>query len=122
MFERFTERARQVVVFAHDEAMALGHNYIGTEHVLIALARVEKGVAAQILSELGLNAEKIRSQVIQMLPGASSALRARLTWEYRIEILSGPNALTEELLAPFGRDGWELVAAVGDRLVFKRPS
>ena len=47
MFERFTERARQVVVLAQDEARALKHNYIGTEHILLGLLREEEGLAAR---------------------------------------------------------------------------
>ena len=49
MFERFTERARQVVVLAQDEARALKHNYIGTEHILLGLLREEEGLAARVL-------------------------------------------------------------------------
>ncbi|MGH3091540.1 MAG: Clp protease N-terminal domain-containing protein, partial [Gaiellaceae bacterium] len=49
MFERFTERARQVVVYAQDEARALKHNYIGTEHLLLGLLREEEGPAARVL-------------------------------------------------------------------------
>ena len=48
MFERFTERARQVVVLAQDEARALKHNYIGTEHILLGLLREEEGLAARV--------------------------------------------------------------------------
>ena len=50
MFERFTERARQVVVLAQDEARALRHNYIGTEHLLLGLLREEEGLAARVLA------------------------------------------------------------------------
>ena len=53
MFERFTERARQVVVLAQDEARALKHNYIGTEHILLGLLREEEGLAARVLESLG---------------------------------------------------------------------
>src|SRR6266545_1627556 len=69
MFERFTERARQVVVLAQDEARALRHNYIGTEHMLLGLARENDGVAARLLLDLGVDAERIRSEVIGMLSG-----------------------------------------------------
>ena len=54
MFERFTERARQVVVLAQDEARALKHNYIGTEHILLGLLREEEGLAARVLEQLWL--------------------------------------------------------------------
>jgi len=63
VFERFTERARQVVVLAQDEARALAHNYIGTEHVLLGLLREEEGIAARVLESLGVTIEDVRSQV-----------------------------------------------------------
>ena len=52
MFERFTERARQVVVLAQEEARTLKHNYIGTEHILLGLLREEEGLAARVLESL----------------------------------------------------------------------
>jgi ATP-dependent Clp protease ATP-binding subunit ClpC len=61
VFERFTERARQVVVLAQDEARALGHNYIGTEHLLLGLLREEEGMAALVLESLDITAEKVRA-------------------------------------------------------------
>ena len=69
MFERFTERARQVVVLAQDEARALKHNYIGTEHILLGLVRENEGVAARILLDFDADAEKIRNEIIRMLSG-----------------------------------------------------
>src|SRR4249919_2044701 len=54
VFERFTERARQVVVLAQDEARALKHNYIGTEHILLGLLREEEGLAARVLESLDI--------------------------------------------------------------------
>src|SRR5438445_3950840 len=67
MFERFTERARQVVVLAQDEARALSHNYIGTEHLLLGLLREEDGLAAKVLGELGVTLEAIRDQVARIV-------------------------------------------------------
>ena len=70
MFERFTERARQVVVLAQDEARALRHNYIGTEHILLGLLREEEGLAARVLRSLGVTLEEVRAQVSRMIgPG-----------------------------------------------------
>ena len=54
MFERFTDRARRVVVLAQEEARLLNHNYIGTEHILLGLLREGKGLAAEALTSLGL--------------------------------------------------------------------
>src|SRR5215217_4241495 len=69
MFERFTERARQVVVLAQEEARTLKHNYIGTEHILLGLVRENEGVAARILLDFDADSEKIRNEVIRMLSG-----------------------------------------------------
>src|SRR5919204_434196 len=69
MFERFTERARQVVVLAQEEARILKHNYIGTEHILLGLVRENEGVAARILLDFDADSEKIRNEVIRMLSG-----------------------------------------------------
>ena len=71
MFERFTERARQVVVLAQEEARTLKHNYIGTEHILLGLVRENEGVAARILLDFDADSEKIRNEVIRMLSGPS---------------------------------------------------
>lgn len=62
-FERFTERARQVVVLAQDEARALGHNFIGTEHLLLGLVREQEGLAARTLEELGITLGAVREEV-----------------------------------------------------------
>ncbi|HEY3764143.1 MAG TPA: Clp protease N-terminal domain-containing protein [Gaiellales bacterium] len=71
MFERFTERARQVVVLAQDEARTLSHDHIGTEHLLLGLLRLEEGIAAQILAGLGVTVGAVRAQVARIVgPGA----------------------------------------------------
>ncbi len=67
MFERFTERARQVVVLAQEEARTLKHNYIGTEHILLGLLREEEGLAARVLEGLEITVEEVRSQVIRIV-------------------------------------------------------
>jgi ATP-dependent Clp protease ATP-binding subunit ClpC len=63
VFERFTERARQVVVLAQDESRALRHDYIGTEHLLLGLLREEEGLGAHVLGSLGVSLEGVRGQV-----------------------------------------------------------
>jgi ATP-dependent Clp protease ATP-binding subunit ClpA len=67
LFERFTERARQVVVLAQDEARALKHNYIGTEHILLGLLREEEGLAARVLESLDITVEEVRAQVMRVI-------------------------------------------------------
>jgi len=67
MFERFTDRARRVVVLAQEEARMLNHNYIGTEHILLGLIHEGEGVAAKGLESLGISLEDVRSQVEEII-------------------------------------------------------
>src|SRR6201984_2997052 len=67
MFERFTDRARRVVVLAQEEARMLNHNYIGTEHTLLGLIHEGEGVAAKSLESLGISLEGVRSQVEEII-------------------------------------------------------
>jgi ATP-dependent Clp protease ATP-binding subunit ClpC len=67
MFERFTERARQVVVLAQDEARGLKHNYIGTEHILLGLIREEEGLPARVLESFEVTIEEVRAQVARIV-------------------------------------------------------
>ena len=67
MFERFTDRARRVVVLAQEEARMLNHNYIGTEHILLGLIHEGEGVAAKALESLGISLEAVREQVEEII-------------------------------------------------------
>ena len=62
-FEKFSERARRVLSLAQEEAQRFNHNYIGTEHILLGLVRETEGVAARVLSGLGVDLNKVRSAV-----------------------------------------------------------
>src|SRR5512133_170495 len=73
MFERFTDRARRVVVLAQEEARHLDHNYIGTEHLLLGLVHEAEGVAAQALAQLGVSLEAVRAQVEEIIGRGQSA-------------------------------------------------
>jgi len=73
MFERFTDRARRVVVLAQEEARMLNHNYIGTEHILLGLIHEGEGVAAKALESLGISLEGVRSQVEEIIGQGQSA-------------------------------------------------
>ncbi|UCD55860.1 MAG: ATP-dependent Clp protease ATP-binding subunit [Candidatus Omnitrophota bacterium] len=77
----FTPKAKKVIELAMDEARNLGHNYIGTEHLLLGLIREGEGIASQVLVNLGLDADKIRMEVMNLLgssvPGYSPAQRAK---------------------------------------------
>ena len=70
MFERFTDRARRVVILAQEEARLLNHNYIGTEHILLGLIHEHEGVAAKALESLDISLESVRAQVEEIIgPG-----------------------------------------------------
>ncbi len=73
MFERFTDRARRVVVLAQEEARLLNHNYIGTEHILLGLIHEGEGVAAKALESLGISLEAVRAQVEEIIGHGGSA-------------------------------------------------
>ena len=103
MFERFTERARQVVVLAQDEARALKHNYIGTEHILLGLVRENEGVAARILLDFDADAEKIRNEIIRMLSGPGRR-------QGGAQSSSGEKGKSSKLLDQFGRNLTKLAA------------
>src|ERR687893_635407 len=104
MFERFTERARKVVVLALREALQLGHNYIGTEHILLGLVRESEGVAARVLSNLDVDPDKVRREVVRMLGGGRG--RSRGGGEAGGGGGEGKRAQTR----PLGQDGGHLPA------------
>jgi ATP-dependent Clp protease ATP-binding subunit ClpA len=123
-FERFTERARQVVVLAQDEARALGHGHIGTEHLFLGLIREGEGLAARVLATLDVTLEAARARVeeldgrgespptgqIPFTPNAKKslelALRQALSFRHNYigteHILLGVAAASPERLADFG--------------------
>ena len=63
MFERFTERARKVIILAREEAIRLGHNFVGTEHLLLGLVREGDGLATAILKKLSVNLATLKGEV-----------------------------------------------------------
>ena len=67
MFERFTDRARRVIVLAQEEARGLNHNYIGTEHILLGLIHEGEGVAAKALESMGISLEAVRQEVEEII-------------------------------------------------------
>src|SRR6478752_3365086 len=79
MFERFTDRARRVVVLAQEEARLLNHSYIGTEHILLGLIHEGEGVAAKALESLSISLEAVRNQVEEIIGqgGSSPSPRGR---------------------------------------------
>ena len=83
MFERFTERARQVVVHAQEEARTLKHNYIGTEHLLLGLLREEEGLAAKVLESLGITIDEARAQIARMIGHGDEEARGQVPFTPR---------------------------------------
>jgi ATP-dependent Clp protease ATP-binding subunit ClpC len=69
----FTPRAKKALELALREALALGHNYIGTEHIILALTRVDEGVAGQILAEQGVAYDDLRATTVRLLVGRGPA-------------------------------------------------
>ena len=82
MFERFTERARQVVVLAQGEARTLRHNYIGTEHLLLGLLR-EDGAAARALDEFDVTFEEVQAQVARIIGQGDEVTRGQIPFTPR---------------------------------------
>jgi ATP-dependent Clp protease ATP-binding subunit ClpC len=74
VFERFTERARQVVVLAQEEARAFAHDSIGTEHLLLGLLREEEGIAARALASLDVTLDEVRAQVDRLVGRGEQAV------------------------------------------------
>ena len=73
MFNRFTERARKVILLAKEEAKRFNHDYIGTEHIMLGLVREGEGVAAAVLASLGLSSDKVRMEVEKLVqPGPAT--------------------------------------------------
>jgi ATP-dependent Clp protease ATP-binding subunit ClpC len=80
----FTPRGKRVLEFSLEEAQSLGHDHIGTEHLLLGLARAEKGVASMVLiRDMGLSVERIRTKVVELVPAIPNAARAPSAGEKR---------------------------------------
>jgi len=116
MFQRFTDRARRVVVLAEEEARLLRHNSVGTEHILLGLLHEGEGVAARVLESLGINREALRQQVEQLIgegqqaPGGHILFTPRakkvLELSLREAIALGHNYVgTEHILLAMLREG-----------------
>jgi ATP-dependent Clp protease ATP-binding subunit ClpC len=127
MFERFTDRARRVVVLAQDEARMLNHRYIGTEHILLALIDEGEGVAARALAEMEISLEAVRREAEELVgqgqqapsghipftPQAKKVLQLSL----REAVQLGHNYIgTEHILLGLIREGEGVAAQVLVRL------
>jgi ATP-dependent Clp protease ATP-binding subunit ClpC len=127
VFERFTDRARRVVVLAQEEARLLDHNYIGTEHLLLGLIQEQDGVAAKALVVMGVELETVRVQVEEMIgrghePAAGHipfTPRAKKVLELSLReaLQLGHNYIgTEHILLGLVREGDGVAAEVLEKL------
>ena len=127
MFERFTDRARRVVVLAQEEARLLNHNYIGTEHILLGLIHEGEGVAARALESMGINLEAVRHQVVEIIGQGSQAPSGHIPFTPRAKkvlelslreaLQLGHNYIgTEHILLGLIREGEGVAAQVLQKL------
>src|SRR4051794_26965595 len=86
LFERFTDRARRVVVLAQEEARLLNHNYIGTEHILLGLIREGEGIAAKALEQLDISLERVRTDVERRIGAGGSAPTGHIPFTPRAKV------------------------------------
>src|SRR5205085_823256 len=127
MFERFTDRARRVIVLAQEEAGLLNHNYIGTEHILLGLVREREGIAAKALELLGVSLDEVRAQVEEIIGHGESAPTGQIPFTPRAKkvlelslreaLQLGHNYIgTEHILLGLLREGEGVAAQVLVRL------
>src|SRR5437764_366732 len=127
MFERFTDRARRVVVLAQEEARMLNHNYIGTEHILLGLIHEGEGVAAKALESLGISLEAVRQQVEEIIGQGQAAPTGHMPFTPRAKkvlelslreaLQLGHNYIgTEHILLGLIREGEGVAAQVLQKL------
>jgi ATP-dependent Clp protease ATP-binding subunit ClpC len=127
MFERFTDRARRVVVLAQEEARSLNHDYVGTEHILLGLLREGQGVAAKALESLEISPEAVREQVEEIIGQGQQAPSGHIPFTPRAKkVLElslreaqqlGHNYIgTEHILLGLIREGEGVAAQVLNRL------
>ncbi len=127
MFERFTDRARRVIVLAQDEARNLNHNYIGTEHILLGLISEGDGVAAKALESMGISLEAVRTEVVEIIGRGGQppqgnvpfTPRAKKVLEYSLReaLQLGHKYIgTEHLLLGLIREGEGVAAQVLNKL------
>jgi len=127
VFERFTERARRVVVLAQEEARLLNHNYIGTEHILLGLIHEGEGVAARALETMGIGLDSVRQQVVDIIGQGSQAPSGHIPFTPRAKkvlelslreaLQLGHNYIgTEHILLGLIREGEGVAAQVLQKL------
>jgi ATP-dependent Clp protease ATP-binding subunit ClpC len=110
----FTPRSKKILELSLREALDLGHNYIGTEHVLLGLMREDEGVAVRILLELGASPAAVRAEVLRLLTSSRGETGGPppLNWEYAVRTLEGATETWPEQLTAWRREGWEVLTVV----------
>jgi ATP-dependent Clp protease ATP-binding subunit ClpC len=127
LFERFTDRARRVVVLAQEEARLLNHNYIGTEHILLGLLNEGEGIAAKALESLGISLSGVREQVVEIIGQGQQAPTGHIPFTPRAKkvlelslreaLQLGHNYIgTEHILLGLIREGEGVAAQVLQKL------
>ena len=127
MFERFTDRARRVVVLAQEEARRLNHNYIGTEHLLLGLTQEQEGVAGRTLAKLDISLDAVRSEVSELIGVGQAAPTGHIPFTPRAKkvlelslreaLQLGHNYIgTEHILLGLIREGEGVAAQVMQKL------
>jgi ATP-dependent Clp protease ATP-binding subunit ClpC len=127
LFERFTDRARRVVVLAQEEARLLNHNYIGTEHILLGLLNEGEGIAAKALESLGISLSAVREQVVEIIGQGQQAPTGHIPFTPRAKkvlelslreaLQLGHNYIgTEHILLGLIREGEGVAAQVLQKL------
>jgi ATP-dependent Clp protease ATP-binding subunit ClpA len=134
MFERFTDRARRVIVLAQEEARSLGHNYIGTEHLLLGLIAEGEGVGAKALEDLGLSHAAVRGEIEQIIGTGGAEVpeghipftprsKKSLELALREALQLGHDYIgTEHILLGLAREGEGVATQILDRLGGGHPS
>jgi ATP-dependent Clp protease ATP-binding subunit ClpC len=127
VFERFTDRARRVVVLAQEEARGLNHSYIGTEHILLGLLNEGEGIAARALEGMGINLQNVRDQVVEIIGQGAQAPQGHIPFTPRAKkvlelslreaLQLGHNYIgTEHILLGLIREGEGVAAQVLQKL------
>ena len=113
----FTPRSKKILELSLREALAVGHNYIGTEHILLGLMREGEGVAVRILLDFGASPAAVRDEVLRLLTSSRGEVGAPppLNWEYTVRTLEGPTETWPEQLTAWRREGWEVLTVVEEQ-------
>lgn len=123
MFERFTDQARRVIVLAQEEARALNHGYIGTEHLLLGLFREGEGLAAQALEDVGISLDEARGRVEEIIGSGQDSPQGAIPFTPRAKkvlersfqeaiALGNDHIATEHILLGLIREGEGVAAQV----------